>query len=162
MGSVERRVVNVAVTTLLVDAATKVMANVAVPKGTATFVAPVRNSELSLGIAGGSRWHLVLLGVSCMIAAGILSMRAARNGRLSPWIPGLVIGGSLGNLVDRALFGAVHDFLVLPWAVVNIADVAVVIGLAGWIVAAPRRPSSVGTTVGSGGLGAAGRRSCSA
>ena len=47
------------------------------------------------------------------------------------WVAvGLVIGGSLGNLVDRARTGAVIDFLKLPiWPTFNVADVAIVAGI---------------------------------
>ena len=45
----------------------------------------------------------------------------------------LLLGGALGNLVDRAATGAVHDFLVVGPVVINVADVAVLAGvLAVW------------------------------
>lgn len=44
---------------------------------------------------------------------------------------GLVLGGALGNLVDRALRGAVVDFIDLHiWPVFNVADIAIVCGVA--------------------------------
>ena len=50
---------------------------------------------------------------------------------------GLIIGGALGNVIDRILYGAVADFFYLHtfdkstgWYVFNIADTAVVMGVA--------------------------------
>jgi signal peptidase II len=43
---------------------------------------------------------------------------------------GLQLGGALGNLLDRLLFGSVTDFLDFgPWPVFNVADTAVVAGI---------------------------------
>jgi signal peptidase II len=49
---------------------------------------------------------------------------------------GLIVGGALGNLVDRIAYGAVADFFhfhvgQFSWYVFNIADVAIVAGVAG-------------------------------
>ncbi len=49
---------------------------------------------------------------------------------------GLVIGGAVGNAVDRAFYGAVSDFFHFhafgwSWYVFNLADVAIVAGVAG-------------------------------
>ena len=51
-------------------------------------------------------------------------MRAG-HGR-TPLVPQSLVGGSVSNLADRALTGAVHDFLATPWVVLNVADLAVV------------------------------------
>jgi signal peptidase II len=52
--------------------------------------------------------------------------------RLTGWYRtvglGLIVGGSLGNLTSWAVGHAVVDFLVMPWATVNVADVSIVIG----------------------------------
>ena len=46
-------------------------------------------------------------------------------------MPALVAGGTVGNTLDRIRFGSVRDFLVTPWAIVNLADVAVAAGVIG-------------------------------
>ena len=53
---------------------------------------------------------------------------------LGRWALGLVIGGALGNVIDRVRFGAVADFLdfrglFFPW-VFNVADAAITVGAA--------------------------------
>jgi len=66
-----------------------------------------------------------------------------------PWLQaacGLIIGGALGNIIDRALFGAVADFLDLHWGTwhfptFNVADTCISVGAALWLLdAAFARP----------------------
>jgi signal peptidase II len=59
---------------------------------------------------------------------------------------GLQLGGALGNLIDRILFGSVTDFLDFgPWPIFNIADTAVVAGvlLMGFVVLQEERNEKV-------------------
>lgn len=53
-----------------------------------------------------------------------------RSGAVSAGTAGALLGGAVSNLVDRVLFGAVRDFLVLGPVVANLADLAVLAGLA--------------------------------
>ena len=58
------------------------------------------------------------------------------------WLPvGLILGGALGNLADRAREGAVIDFIdPIAWPAFNMADVAIVVGVLGllYVVEAQR------------------------
>ena len=61
-------------------------------------------------------------------------LRAVQDFKLALAI-GLIIGGAIGNVIDRILYGAVADFFLLHafgynWYVFNIADTAVVMGVA--------------------------------
>jgi signal peptidase II len=76
------------------------------------------------------RWGLV--GLSFVISAVFLSWLRAAERRLTAAALGLVIGGALGNVIDRIRFGAVADFLDFnglwfPW-VFNVADAAISLG----------------------------------
>jgi len=79
------------------------------------------------------RWMLV--GIS-VLAAVVLSGWMARTDRpLTAAALGLVIGGALGNALDRVLHGAVADFFLAhaggySWYVFNLADAAIVVGVA--------------------------------
>jgi signal peptidase II len=78
----------------------------------------------------GARWALVVL--SLAIATVFASWMRTAERTITVWALGLVIGGALGNLVDRARFGAVVDFLdfsglFFPW-VFNVADAAITVG----------------------------------
>ena len=81
---------------------------------------------------GLARWGLVALSLAI---AGVFVwwMRSATR-PLTGWALGLVVGGALGNLVDRMRFGAVADFLdfsglYFPW-VFNVADASITVGAA--------------------------------
>jgi signal peptidase II len=80
------------------------------------------------------RWALVLLSVVATIGLAVWIARA--EGRVLTLALGLLAGGAIGNAVDRAAYGAVFDFVQLQaagysWYVFNIADVAIVAGVAG-------------------------------
>ena len=79
-------------------------------------------------------WVLVILSLAAAIGLGIWLSRV--NSRLMAVAIGLIIGGALGNAVDRAAYGAVLDFAHLhafgySWYVFNIADAAIVAGVIG-------------------------------
>lgn len=79
-------------------------------------------------------WVLSLLAVAVCIALGFW-LRRAENRMLAVAL-GLVIGGALGNVVDRVFYGAVYDFLDVHafgyhWPAFNLADSAITIGVIG-------------------------------
>ncbi|MBY6092152.1 signal peptidase II [Pseudooceanicola sp. 502str34] len=79
------------------------------------------------------RW--VLIGLALVICVAVfLWTRKERPGRWGMIAAGLLIGGALGNVVDRLLYGAVADFLNMsccgienPYAF-NVADITIFIG----------------------------------
>ena len=89
-----------------------------------------RNRGVAFGLAG--EVSPVLVGGTLLLLIGLLVFVAirAREGA-AVWLPaGLLIGGALGNLADRARQDAVTDFIDLPlWATFNLADVAIVAGV---------------------------------
>ncbi len=89
----------------------------------------VRNSGVAFGqLQDGG------IVVSIVIALAIVALLVyfARNAS-RPWIwlpTGLLLGGALGNIVDRIREGAVIDFLKFPhWPAFNVADSAITIGV---------------------------------
>jgi len=93
------------------------------------------------------RWGLVVfsLGVAALLAAW-----ARSQGRLLPALGlGMVIGGAIGNAIDRARFGAVVDFIdvqrlgFFPW-IFNVADSGITIGVALLLLDSlrPQRPAA--------------------
>lgn len=102
-------------------------------KGVAGAVLPehtvLTNADLSLGVASGKTWLLVGLMAAGVLAAAAAGNWALRTGRAPWWPVALVLGGAIGNLVDRAAYGAVRDFIPVGPVVINVADVAVLIGM---------------------------------
>jgi signal peptidase II len=80
------------------------------------------------------RWLLVV--VSFVAAIWLWRWMWRTNERFTVFSLALIIGGALGNGLDRAWYGAVVDFVHLHWGnfswyIFNIADVAIVVGVLG-------------------------------
>ena len=94
----------------------------------------VENTGVSFGLFGGgsARWGLTIFSI---VVSGVLAWWALKSDRrLLTSAIGLVMGGALGNVIDRIRFGYVVDFLdfsqtgVFPW-VFNVADSAITVGV---------------------------------
>jgi signal peptidase II len=89
-----------------------------------------RNRGVAFGFLPGRHLAVtVLVGVALLV----LLLYFARN---SPkpliWLPtGMVLGGALGNILDRLRVGSVTDFIKLPlgWPPFNVADAAITLGV---------------------------------
>ena len=91
----------------------------------------VQNSGIAFGLFASATAAVILL---TAIAIAWMLAFFARSGSRHPVLPvalGLVIGGSVSNLVDRVRLGYVTDFLDLKrWPAFNLADSFIVIGVA--------------------------------
>lgn len=125
--------VALAIVVVVVDQAAKAMAPWLASGPLAAHVMAVTNPAFTLGVAAASQLVTVIVAAVMLVAFGAYTWRLAGDGRLSWWVPALLIGGAVSNLADRVVFGAVRDFLLTPWAIINLADVAVVIGLVAYI-----------------------------
>ena len=98
-------------------------------------LANVRNKGVAFGLLAGGKVPVLLFTVGALaLLLGYFALHAARPGL---WAAvGLVCGGALGNLTDRLRIGAVIDFIDPPvWPAFNLADVAIVAGVALLILA---------------------------
>ena len=97
----------------------------------------VENRGISLGIAQAQnethRW--ILVAVTAAIAVGVAWWICKEEARGDQLALAMVLGGALGNIVDRTRYGFVVDFLDLhfgtfrPFYVFNVADAAISIGV---------------------------------
>jgi hypothetical protein len=93
------------------------------------------NPSYALGVVGGPTAVLIAGTVVVMVAFLAFVARPAVAFGVSPIAPALIVGGMFGNALDRIRFGAARDFLVTPWAIVNVADLAVAAGIVVFAVA---------------------------
>ena len=105
----------------------------------------VQNSGIAFGLFASATAVVILLTTA---AVAWMLYFFARSGSRHPVLPfalGLVIGGSVSNLVDRVRLGHVTDFLDFKfWPAFNLADTFIVVGVAILLltlVATERRPS---------------------
>lgn len=95
---------------------------------------------------GWQRWLLSGLAVVVTIVLVVWLMRLDRDERWTAAALSLVIGGAVGNLLDRLRLGHVVDFLDFylgswHWPAFNVADSAITVGVAILLVASFRRPA---------------------
>jgi signal peptidase II len=89
----------------------------------------VRNPGIAFGfLADGGA--LLVIGTALALLALVLFF-ATHTGRPLVWLPtGLLLGGAIGNLVDRAREGSVTDFVKFPhFPAFNVADMAITFGV---------------------------------
>lgn len=131
----DRRVLAVGVVVLLVDQLTKRLAVEAIPRGGSEQVLPfldlvhVRNEGVAFSSFSGQPWIVGLLVVGALAALTFWFVRN-RTVKLAWLAAGLLVGGAVGNVLDRLIEGAVIDFLKPPhWPAFNLADTAIVGGM---------------------------------
>jgi signal peptidase II len=114
----------------------------------------VWNQGVTFGLFNGlGSWsHLILAAVAlCVVGALFFWLRRADTALAAISI-GAIAGGAVGNVIDRLRFGAVVDFIHahigdVSWYVFNVADAAIVCGVAALIIESqfrrrPRREES--------------------
>ena len=90
----------------------------------------VENRGVAFGMISAMRWIFVVL-TTVMLAIIIFYMFKTRpNGKFFYFLSGMIIGGGIGNLIDRVLYGYVIDYLSLSFfsPVCNFADYCITIG----------------------------------
>ena len=127
----------IAVVTLAVMTADQVARAVALglTEGSRSGALTHRDARLGLGVFDASLQMVALLAAIGIIAVGVVGLRRAQAGLLPAWVPGFLIGGAASTVLDRFAGGAVADLLATPWSVCTVADLAIVAGTVGWIVA---------------------------
>ena len=98
--------------------------------------------------AGWQRWFFIVVASGISVFLVIWLWRLPLSARLLPAALMLILGGAIGNLVDRVRLGYVVDFIDLHynnwhWPAFNLADSAIVIGVTLMLVESllpPRKP----------------------
>ena len=130
-----RSVILIAAAVVIVDQAVKALVRANVAQGSVRELIPgidlvhTENTGVSFGmLSGAPSWVVGLVSATALIVVVALLVRAA-PGKAGQVAVGLVVGGAIGNLIDRVLLGSVTDFLDLPLLPpCNIADIAITFG----------------------------------
>lgn len=94
----------------------------------------VWNKGISFGMFAGHNQPLALVALSAVIIVILLGWLYKNHSPLVAFALGSIIGGAIGNIIDRLRFGAVADFFDVHagtwhWPAFNIADSAIFIGV---------------------------------
>jgi signal peptidase II len=90
----------------------------------------VQNTGAAFSILRGQRYFFVLVSSAIIFAIIYYIRKIPKEKRLLRLILGLVLGGAIGNLIDRVRLGFVVDFFDFRiWPVFNVADSALVVGV---------------------------------
>jgi signal peptidase II len=130
---------------LVADQVTKKLARDGVRPGTEDPILPglklvnVKNDGVAFGIDAGGKTLVIALIALALLA--LVLYFARHSARPLIWLPtGLLVGGALGNIVDRIRDGAVTDFLKIPaWPAFNVADVAITTGVIALVLVLEKR-----------------------
>ncbi|MDD2586866.1 MAG: signal peptidase II [Syntrophomonadaceae bacterium] len=92
------------------------------------YLTYVQNRGAAFGILPGHSWIFVICALLVVVGVVIFVSRYKIATPLSIFL-GLIVGGALGNFIDRWFYGFVIDFFDLRWwPVFNIADIAIICG----------------------------------
>jgi len=100
----------------------------------------VKNKGVSYGMFSqdsvAGQWFLIGFALIAVMVMALWLVKSER--RLVALSLGLIVGGAVGNSIDRAIYGGVIDFISLYafdfyWYIFNVADIAIVAGVVGLI-----------------------------
>ena len=131
---------------LVVDQVSKALVRGGIRRGAEDPILPglklvhVRNEGVAFGLDPGGGTTL-LVAVIALALLGLVLFFVRHQARPLLWLPvGLLIGGAVGNIVDRIRDGAVTDFLKIPlWPAFNVADVAITAGVVALVLVLEER-----------------------
>jgi signal peptidase II len=131
-----------ATVSLAIDQASKALIRVFLPTGDSLSlggfaeIRQVRNPGTAFGIIEGRSWPLFLASIAVFFVLILVLWRWGGPGTAFFQVGlGLIIGGAVGNIIDRIALGEVVDFIDLEfwpmgsWPVFNLADLAIVAGV---------------------------------
>jgi signal peptidase II len=126
----------VAAGVVALDQATKALVRATVDQGDREAVFPgveivhTRNTGVAFGaLAGGGAIVTVVIALALVALLGYFATHVRRP---LVWLPtGMLLGGAIGNVIDRARDGAVTDFVQLPlgFPAFNVADMSITFGV---------------------------------
>lgn len=91
----------------------------------------VENTGAAFGVLASQPWLVSILAGVVAVLVAVTLLRESSGAPASIVVAGLLLGGALGNLIDRARLGHVIDFIAVgSWPRFNVADSAISVGAA--------------------------------
>lgn len=93
----------------------------------------VENTGAAFGIMKDSKWVFMITSAVAIVALVFMLAKFARQYRFASFAIAIILGGGIGNMIDRVRFGYVVDFIdvrIINFAVFNVADSFVTVGAA--------------------------------
>ncbi len=91
----------------------------------------IENPGAAFGLFANQRLVFIVAGILVIAAACLMYRRLMSEKAIIRWGVALLLGGAVGNLIDRLRIGGVIDFLDFRiWPVFNIADIGICVGVA--------------------------------
>ena len=133
-----------AILALVLDQLSKIWIRANLPEGAQLSLVPgwihlehIQNHGAAWGVLAGQKWLLILFTIAVTALVVSSAREVSRRGRLAALGFGWILGGALGNLLDRVMFGYVTDFFDLDtpvawlqtFPVFNVADSALTGGV---------------------------------
>ncbi|HSK09210.1 MAG TPA: signal peptidase II [Vicinamibacterales bacterium] len=144
---------------VVADQATKALVRARLPLHASETIIPglldlthVRNTGAAFGILGGvdlpyKAAFIALLATAALVAVAAYAAQLSPHQKLARVGLALILGGAVGNLIDRVTLGYVLDFVDVYWGdwhfwAFNVADAAISVGVVGMLLdlALPARP----------------------
>lgn len=101
------------------------------------YIKSHRNTGAAFGILEGARWFFILITVIVVVGIVVAIQKSMRESKLIPLALSLILGGAIGNFIDRAMTGEVVDFfyiVLINFPIFNVADMAITFGVGLFIV----------------------------
>lgn len=116
-----------------------------------------RNRGAAFGILQNQQWLFIVVTILVLMGIIFYLMKMKKESRLTKWGLTLVLGGAVGNLVDRIRTGEVVDFFHLQFGsyqfpIFNVADTAICVGVGIFMLATfvnpPKKEKQLDTSLG--------------
>ena len=145
---------------LALDQLTKMWVRANLPEGAQLPLVPgwihlehVKNHGAAWGVLAGQKWLLIAFTIAVTALVISSAREVSRRGKLAAIGFGFILGGALGNLIDRVLYGYVTDFFDLDtpvrwlqtFPVFNVADSALTAGVILMLITLLRFPDETKT-----------------
>ncbi len=101
------------------------------------YLTYAQNTGVAFGMFGGNNTIFIVLNSAIALAIAVYCVRTKPINTFECISRGLVLAGAIGNIIDRIAYGFVVDFLhfaLIDFPVFNVADSAIFIGMAGYIL----------------------------